>query len=858
MTRSISRHTLSLALIVCTTATAVPVVALEEVVVTARKRDESIMKVPVTTTVLSEEMLDNYAIDDVKGIADKTPGLNFSTGPLASGVLVSMRGVGTGTNNPGIDQSIALVADGMQLTQGLAFQAATFDVAQVEVMKGPQALFFGKAAPAGVIAVRTADPTEEAELRVRLGYEFEAEEQVGEVIASGPVTDTLGLRLAVQSSQMDGYFKNNAEPQNVTGAGPLGALAPLLGDMGAAPVTHADIPEKETLLIRGTALWQPIDAFKARLKLNYSDSDTQGYGGEPQLVSCPEGIASTAPLSLVGASALSGDNCKADDKLNFVYMDPAAFPGVYNNGVPFNKAEQAFGVLELSYDLNSELTLTSVTGYYDVDQSSLINGSITSGIGSPFAIQSDLQRHDFTQELRLTSNSADPVNFMLGVFYQKGETDHLSSLPANQSYNTLLGAIAPEDILPPVLAWADHNLASESFSVFGQVLWDITADLELGLGVRWSDEEREHKLVNRAFEQFPAEFAAWGSALGLPPGFLPTVAVPVPLAKPKIDSSTWSPELSLAYTLSDDLTLYGNLKQAYKSGSFDIAGRISDGDDTSFDDERIRGGEIGIKARQLDGSLTINAAAYYYKYKDMQVETRVFNPAEGVVAVRTVNAASSDIYGIDLDASYAVAQLPGLIVYGALNWNISEYDDFDYAQCWTGQTTAQGCNIDRLDASDPDNIVSGQDGVGDGQDLSGEPLLRAPEWMANIGIDYQTPVFGDLTLRVGSDVSYSSSYSASSTNIDGYQKDYSKTSASIGLIGADERWSLELIGDNLTDEYVYGNCAPSSYADTLLFGQGQSIAGTGTSTGGPGGQPENACWVERGRSLLLRFTMNIL
>ena len=348
MTRKLSTGLLTVAIAAGSATWVAPAFAndtmvLEEITVTARKREESIMKVPVTTSVLGGETLDQYAISDVAGVADKTPGLNFSNGPTASGVLVSMRGIGTGTNNPAIDQSIAFVIDGMQFTQGLAFEMATLDMAQVEVMKGPQALFFGKAAPAGVISVRTADPSDEFEVKLRTGYEFEAQERMGEIVISGPVTDTLGLRIAGQYSKMDGYFKNDAEVGNSA-----------FGALGAAPVVYDEFPNREQVLVRGTAVWTPTDNFKARLKLNFSDTEIQGFGSEPQLVSCPEGT-DTFFSFIPGLTFIGGETCDVDETQNLIYMDPDYFPGIYNDGIPFADIQQFFGSLEMSYDINDEL-----------------------------------------------------------------------------------------------------------------------------------------------------------------------------------------------------------------------------------------------------------------------------------------------------------------------------------------------------------------------------------------------------------------------------------------------------------------------------------------------------------------------
>ena len=821
MTSKYYSNLISAAILTCVAVEATPAAAemvLEEITVTARKRDESIMKVPVTTSVLGGETLDQYAITDVAGVADKTPGLNFSNGPTASGVLVSMRGIGTGTNNPAIDQSIAFVIDGMQFTQGLAFEMATMDMQQVEVMKGPQALFFGKAAPAGVISVRTADPSDEFEVKLRTGYEFEAQERMGEIVVSGPVTDTLGIRIAGQYSKMDGYFTNDAE---------VGTSA--FGSLGAAPVLYEKFPNKEQVMVRGTMVWNPTDNFKARLKLNYSDMEIQGSGSEPQLVSCPEGTDSVFTDTPFGLSFIGGETCEVDEVQTLIYMDPDYFPGILNDGVPFADVQQFFGSLEMSYDFSDELSLSSVTGYYNVDQASMFNGSITTSLGTPFAIQGEMDRKDFTQELRLTSDYAGDWNFMVGAFYQKGETDFLSSLPANQAWATLLATLRPGSSWPPALAWADHHIESETVSLFGQVLWTITPELEIGAGVRWTDEQRDHSVMNRLLERFD---------LG--------PALPVDLARPELSSSNWSPELSITYTPTDELTVYANFKRAYKSGSFDVGGGANDGDDKSFDDETVRGGELGVKALLADGALMLNASGYYYEYDDMQVETRVFDPENGTVAVRTVNAASSEIYGIDVDATYAVPGVDGLTLYASANWNTAKYTDFDNANCYTGQTIAAGCNIDVND-----------DGIGDFQDLTGEPLLRAPKWMANAGFDYMTDVSNDLTLNLAGNLSYSDSYSASSTNLaDAYQDSYVKLSANVGLASSEGGWKVELIGDNLTDEYVYGNCAPAGYADSLLMGQDATFAGTG-GVGGPGGQPETACFTSRGRSVWLRLTVNI-
>ena len=132
---------------------------LEEITVTARKRTESILNVPVDVQALPASQLQTFQVTQLTDLPTLVPGLNFGTSLLSIGTLVSIRGIGTASQDPGVDQSVALNIDGLALGNGLAFNSGMFDLGEVEVLKGPQALFFGKESPGGVISLRTADPT---------------------------------------------------------------------------------------------------------------------------------------------------------------------------------------------------------------------------------------------------------------------------------------------------------------------------------------------------------------------------------------------------------------------------------------------------------------------------------------------------------------------------------------------------------------------------------------------------------------------------------------------------------------------------------------------------------------------------
>lgn len=764
---------------------------LEEIIVTARKRDESALKIPVVASVLTHEQMERYSISDLHNVAERVPGLQMGSATMAFGSQVSLRGVGTSVLNATLDQSVSLNIDGMQMTQGLAYKAGMFDMEQIEVLKGPQALFYGKASPGGVISIRTAGPGDQREILVRHGYETEAREHRTELIASGPVSDTLGLRLAAVYSDMDGYFDNKAVA---------------LPGTGAHNPRHRRFAPREEWLVRGTARWTPTERFDAQLKVNVMHSRVDGDGGGMQTASCPDGLVPPPPgIPFVGG----GEDCRIDRTIRIVDLDPAAFPGIRNGGTPFSEMDQVFTTLELNYQVTPELTLTSVTGYYDVEQDSMTNGTNTTHAGPALVADPGFRRDDFTQELRLTSSfTSSPVDFMLGAFYQDGSMRYINNLLGNTAYG-----------LPPQLERGFQDIDVDTHSVFGQLIWSLTPQLELAGGVRWTREVRKHSVTS--------------TISGTP--------LAVATARPRLSSSDLSPELSLTYMPTDDLTIFAAFKQAYKSGSFDTTTIPMPGSDVSFGDEQVKGGEAGIKAQFFDRRLLFNLAGYYYEYDDMQVGANDATP-EGLVVIRTLNAASAEVYGIDVDATWLPAAVDGLTLHGALNYNRARYKDFANAQCWGGQTIIDGCN----------RVFDETTGLFSGQDLSGKELVRAPEWTGTLGADYETSLSDNLIISLGVNATYSSKYATDLVlRRDQWQSSYWKTNASLALRNAADTWEVALIGNNLNDKIVTGNCLNANLTGGIIFG-GMI---TGGVERGPAGVGEVQCYAERGRSLWLRFTL---
>ncbi len=774
--------------------------ASDDIIVMARKRQELVLKVPVVATVLTAEAMDRQQVTSITDITEQVAGLQVGSNVLSVGTQISLRGVGTSAIDAGIDQSVSLNIDGLQFSQGATYSVGMFDMAQVEVLKGPQALFFGKNSPGGVIAIRTADPGDEVEVIARASYGFESVEKRGELIVSAPLGDTLGVRLAGMYSDSDGYFFNRATA---------------LPGTGAKTPTTTRYNGTEEYILRGTLMWKPVPEFSARLKINHTEREV--IGGASSMGGCPDGTAAVIGIPFINPN----DDCRVDRTVYLVDIDPAAFPEVRNDGVPFVKSRTTFGTLEMNYDATDKLTITSTTGYYHTVFDGLLNGTNTGFAGTPLIADNRFKRRDFTQEIRLDLDFDGPLNFLLGGYYQDARVSNRVWVGGNiiqfqnPAFATLVSGV--------------NDVSIKAKSVFGQLRWRPVETLEIAAGARYTDEKRHND---------PSIASSFASPL-----------TPITIAKPTLRSKNWSPELTLTYTPTDDLTLFAALKQGYKSGSFimTLPPFVPPSDcaapgpcDNSFGDERVRGGEVGLKARLLDRALSLDTAFYYYKYDNLQVGANEVSSG-GLPVLRTINAATSNVYGIDLQATYRPPSVDGLTARMAVNWNHARFSSFPNAPCSGGQRIVDGCNRSF-------NPATGQFQA---QDLSGLPLPKAADWTATGGFDYET-MLSKFRLRAGMNGQYSSKFLNNlGRRDDFFQPAFFKLNANIGIGSENGSWQLDLIGNNLTNKFIAGACAQFSAQTGQIF----LAPETGTNSRNIAGIDELACTPEKGREVFLRLTL---
>jgi iron complex outermembrane receptor protein len=800
---------------------AVPALAqqqLQEVIVTARKRQESILNVPVVETALPAQQLQRLQVKDMKDVASLVPGLSFGDNFLSIGTQVSLRGVGTNAYDPGVDQSITLVLDGLSLANGLAFMSGTFDAGQIEVLKGPQSLFYGKAAPGGVISIRTADPTDTPEIIMRAGYEFEARERRGEMIVSGPLSDTVKARVAGFYSKQDGFYKNI-----VTGPLPAfgGRLAP------------SRVPQQKNWMVRGTVLWNPTKNFDARLKVN-NVYDWQGDQGALQLAQCPDG---TKGVTIVGTAQFlnPADDCRLDRDVSWIELDPKFFPNALDGGKGFIETTQTYGTLELNYRPQPELTLTSTTAYYLLHSHSDFEASSASWWGPGIEATNGFRRREFTEELRANSDFSGPLNFTAGGFFERGRISDQVAVYGNTA--PVLSVFGIPAGLEPILQKGTNIVHIETESLFGQLRWKVVPQVEIAAGARWTHERK----TNDPFLEFLE---------GVPPGS-PILGFQVK-PTPTISSSKVAPELTITYKPTDDVTIFGSLKKASKSGGFHI-GTPPDTSDNSFGEESVKGGELGLKSRWLDRTLLFNLAGYHYKYSGLQVGAIVPVQGSSIPVTTVVNAGSATVTGVEAEVVYRPPQVADLTVHADVNYNHTKYNDLNGVPCFGGQSIEQGCN--QLFSS---SINSGLGGF-QGQSASGLPLVRSADWQANFGFDWQTAVGRDMMLVVTNNQHVSSRYLAN-LGKPFYQPSFIKADLALTLEGPHDRWEVALIGKNLNNSLTAGSCTNFNGRGGLVVPQITGRPAGPLPTGSPGfaGEDQIACLMDRGRELWIRVTFKPL
>lgn len=753
---------------------------LEEVVVTARKRVETVQDTPVAVRAMSTETLQRFDITSLEKVAAMSPEFSVGRSSNGSGAQLTMRGIGSSSTSIGIEQSVAVIVDDVYYGQGRIINEGMFDLARVELLKGPQALFFGKNATAGAIALSTAEPTAETEIIGKLAYELEAEQTTAEIVVSGALSDTVLARLALRGSVMSGgYYDNRAQAVTYNTVDVDGVTV----NSWTAEPNASDLPGEDEFMGRLTLVFEPNDDLTVKLKASATRSENENPSWNYQIYNTPTGNSGLNPANPAEQDFVLYQN----DIPNF----EGGFPLASGTGL-FNEYDSEQATISVQYDGLDNFTLTSVTNYQHNQNTWACACDFQSSNNGTWATE-DSTWDAFSEEVRLLSDFDSAFNFMVGVLYQKTDRDF-------EQYVSF-GGVEDTTVDPASRFVATSKLGTtdgETLAPFFQGIVDLADNVELTFGARYTRETKESTFIQPVVHPFLQGLWVQGQEIA---------------AEQKFDE--WAPEATINWNVSDDVMLFASYKTGYKSGGFSISGLYSTfagtspEDDLLFEPETAKGFEFGVKSTTLDNQLRLNATLYNYDYEDLQVD--FFNSA--VFAFTTLNAGTAQTRGIEVDAEFAPHAIQGLVLRGALNYNDAEYDDF-IAPCWSGQTAAQGC----------DTLVPGTTAAG--QDISGESTSMAPQWTASLALDYETYLENGLGLGFSMNAQWIDDHNPSAfANPHAARDSYTTVDASARLIGRDDRWELALLGKNLTDELVINGVvdgpstgSPGSFADQAGFG----------------------------------------
>ncbi len=805
----------------------------DEIVVTATGRAAAIQDVPLAVTAVSGEQLENSGVQDLRDVTQVAPSLQMGTGQSnSSGTIARIRGIGTGSDNPGFEGAVGIFIDGVYRSRAGAALADLPELERVEVLRGPQGTLFGRNTSAGAISVISAGPGFAPGMYIQGDYGLDDLEEVGmEAGVNVPVTDSLAFRLDGVIRDRGGYIED--------------------------ATSGNDINSSSRWSARAQALWDITPDASVRFILDAAESDSVCCGA----VLLSPGTTSALISALTGGAGVL-TNPPEDRRMT---VTPGRGYGETTDEIGFSA--------QVDWDLGG-VNLTSITAVRDWNAERDQDIDFTS---ADIAYRDGLEVgiENLTQEFRL-QGEVGRLNWLVGVFYSNEDidtTDRIrqgsqASLYANLAASS--GHTAPELFNFSAQPSIFQAVASTSFAAFPQVLIDVNAtnggylvpaaagtgqqsdawkveteslalfthneisltdNLILTVGVRYSDESKDLSAnlnaVNPTCASLQAMEAATLVSVPTPGGIVSAIqgsalgATAMALAcNPAVNpiangifagnrsEQEFSGTASLAYHLNDDVMIYGGYSRGYKAGGFNIdrsgfritpatligtscatsptaaAGRVCV-DDLGFNPEFTDSYEIGVKTTLFGGSTTFNVTGFYEAISDYQSNN--FNGFNFI----TRNVPDVISQGVELEMT--ANPFEGLNLNAGVTYTDAYYD-----------STVTFNTLDPV----PNTITAG------------DPLSFAPEWVVTGAIAYRVPLSANLGALFYLDGRWNSEYRTQTLNrtANTDNDSFATFNGRIGIGPENDRWSLELFGQNLTDEFYFvGAFAPPLQNSRVVF-----------------------------------------
>ena len=594
---------LVLALIGAAVAAPGQAAVIEEIVVTAQKREQNAQDVGIAISALTGEQMRQLGYGSAQQVTAMAPGVQTVQPNGEANYAIAMRGVASSDFTTNVESPVAVYLDEVYISQMSGTGFMLFDMERVELLRGPQGTLYGRNATGGLAHFVTVKPSQEAsgygQFTVGRYDQIKFEGAVG-----GPLSDTLSARLSLSTHNNDGYVKNRLLDKRLNNA--------------------------DDSAVRGQLLFEPTDSFSLLLNARRSKQDID-TGFFEHVSANVEGMLTPNEVNEV---------------LGYIDNDGDVYEGDYDKD-GHNKLETEGYTATLKWDAE-HFTLTSITDYSTVERDYIEDSDASPVPLFNFFLTTDAEQ--FSQEVRLNGQT-DTMDWVAGVYYLDLSVDDSNGAETDPF-------IDPAGDTPAVSGLDNpYETNTESWSIFGQVERRLSDRVTGVLGLRWIRDEKDHEYFVNVVDFIPGTVQRNGN---------PNILAQIAAYSGDREDDEFSVRAAVNYDLSDDVMLYGSWNRGVKGGGYNSPvfplNPPLDYDDAtmSYDPEQLDAFEVGFKSRQLDGLMIFNGAFYYYDYKDYQAFQII-----GIDTITT--NADADSYGGELELQVTPAPGVDIILGAAYN-----------------------------------------------------------------------------------------------------------------------------------------------------------------------------------------------
>jgi len=741
------------ALAACMGVSAVSAQMLQEIVVTAEKREASLQETSIAITAMGSDQLKDLNIISQQDVANFTPNMSYQeSAGGGEGNRIYIRGIGRETASAGTDPGVGIYNNGFYTAESGVMSGSFDRIERIEVLRGPQGTMYGRNTTGGAINVIAKQPGEELEHIVRLrGGNYNMANV--DLTSSGPISEKVGYLVHYSKLQQDSFFTN------LSGQDPKGTDA---------------------------------DYIEAQLEVDFTDNInwnmryfSGGFDNETLERSKIDGYRNEPG---------------APSKLGVLVINPELFsPVAMAPSDPFEMSSDMVGFVGIDDQRNYHSTLTIelndlrikiLNGYTD---QTWYGEKDFDGTASPVSYVEKIGQAEtnIQHEIQFISNTDGDISWVAGLFYYNGKNNQPYTLTDADNPWLVSATGNPAGVFYDQLAILDAT----STAAYGQIDWQANDKLALSFGLRYSKDKKEGSETQLQVYDSVVDYCGGQPVLPYLQGYGPYLDLAVidpaftgcrfgmvvgggaASHKAKWDATNW--RLNATYQLDEDAMVYATASSAYKPGGFRLGALQDDAatviNESVVDNEDLTAFEVGYKGN-LSETFSFSSAAFYYDYSDLQVELGILNSSTGIVTAKLANASSATIYGVEIESQWAATQK--LTVLANMSYLNTEYtDDFYVSDNKTGLV----------------------------RNAKGNELNRSPNSKFSLAAYYHQPLPAGSLLVTGNYTRVAEQFVTVFNDDIETIESYSQLNARISWQPNSERYELSIYGSNLTNELSYAN-----------------------------------------------------